>query len=231
VKDIYTEGISIILLIPFTAMEHINTSFAYKTLFLPIASGAGSSSLATGHWSIGCNPPTPSQYGPTHESVGDTSSQPWDNNPPFSIDAATHNRPKTLLNTPTSRKRIPSKGRKARKDPYTRGSAMSIAESPVQRTRPRHNLNEGQRRNRLQNDEDVLSFCPTHVTCAGCGTTIKLDDRNGARYYPTFWLRHKGLCAGVEKLVSLIMIPPAQRIDLMCFVRMKQDAVKARNSD
>ena len=38
------------------------------------------------------------------------------------------------------------------------------------------------------------------VVCAGCGKTIQLDKRKNARYYPSFWVKHKRRC--VEATVS-----------------------------
>ena len=43
------------------------------------------------------------------------------------------------------------------------------------------------------------------MTCSGCMKRIKLDSRNRARYYPGFWLKHKGICPGVtEKMVRIL---------------------------
>ena len=37
------------------------------------------------------------------------------------------------------------------------------------------------------------------MVCAGCNKTIQLDKRNGARYYPHFWAKHKKICVGVAE--------------------------------
>jgi len=55
--------------------------------------------------------------------------------------------------------------------------------SPVRKTR----RSEGERIKIFQEDPLVLSFGRTWVKCRGCGKTIKLDSRSGARYYPSFW--------------------------------------------
>jgi hypothetical protein len=80
-------------------------------------------------------------------------------------------------------------------------SAIPAAKPSVQKTRVRNRqrLSEEGRVEYLQNDAYVMSFGETWVICAGCEKTIKLDSRNGARYYAGFWLRHKGLCPGVPK--------------------------------
>jgi len=67
--------------------------------------------------------------------------------------------------------------------------------SPVRKTR----RSEGERIKIFQEDQLVLSFGRTWVKCRGCGKTIKLDSRNGARYYPSFWQKHKKKCKGKMK--------------------------------
>jgi len=81
------------------------------------------------------------------------------------------------------------------------------AQSPVRKTRVRNkeHRREKERKKVLQDDKFILSFKDTWVTCRGCGKIIKLDSRNGARYYPGFWEKHKKRCDGVkEEIVSRI---------------------------
>jgi len=85
-------------------------------------------------------------------------------------------------------------------------SAIPVKPS-VRKTRVqnRKRLGEEGRIEFLQNDEYILSFRETRVTCAGCRKKIRLDSRNGARYYPGFWLKHKDRCSGVEaKMVRIL---------------------------
>ena len=59
----------------------------------------------------------------------------------------------------------------------------------------------------LESDIYVLSFGETWVKCRGCKKKIKLDSREGARYYTGFWVRHRKGCKGIkdlEKRVSKI---------------------------
>jgi len=86
-------------------------------------------------------------------------------------------------------------------------SAIPATKPPVRKTRVqnRKRLGEEGRIEFLQNDEYILSFRETRVTCAGCRKKIRLDSRNGARYYPGFWLKHKDRCSGVEaKMVRIL---------------------------
>jgi len=80
-------------------------------------------------------------------------------------------------------------------------SAIPAAKPSVRKTRIRNRqrLGEEGRIEYLQNDAYVMSFGETWVICAGCGKTIQLDSRKGARYYAGFWLAHKKLCSGVKK--------------------------------
>jgi hypothetical protein len=63
----------------------------------------------------------------------------------------------------------------------------------------RTHYSEEQRIKILQNDEYVVSFSKISVTCSGCQKQIKLDDRKGAKYYLSFWVKHKKGCSGVAK--------------------------------
>ncbi len=88
-----------------------------------------------------------------------------------------------------------------------RSSVKPGTKPSVRRTRVRNRMRLGVegRIEFLQNDEYVTSFGATWVTCSGCRKIIKLDSRDGARYYPGFWVKHKGLCQGVtEKLVRFL---------------------------
>ena len=70
---------------------------------------------------------------------------------------------------------------------------------PASKAKKQRRLNEAERFNSLLTDEYVLLFTPTEVTCAGCASTIQLEQRNGARYYVGRWTRHKGTCRGVQE--------------------------------
>ena len=61
----------------------------------------------------------------------------------------------------------------------------------------------------LQNDEYVLAFTEITVTCAGCMKDLKLDSRDGARYYAGFWEKHKRRCQSVKDMVSHFLLPLA----------------------
>jgi len=75
----------------------------------------------------------------------------------------------------------------------------------VTNTTPTRRVQKGKRKDEqtrikfLQSDKHIVSFTEARVTCAGCYRSIKLDTRNGARYYPGFWVRHRGKCKGVAK--------------------------------
>ena len=78
--------------------------------------------------------------------------------------------------------------------------------TPVNKT-PRQLLNEAARYNSLLDDEYVLSFTPTEVTCGGCGSTIQLAKRKGAQYFVGMWNRHKAACKGVKAgIVSQLVL-------------------------
>ena len=49
----------------------------------------------------------------------------------------------------------------------------------------------------MQKDKYIFSFTETTATCAGCTKEIKLDSRDGARFYPGFWYNHKRRCKDV----------------------------------
>ncbi|KAG2071842.1 hypothetical protein BDR04DRAFT_1097872 [Suillus decipiens] len=55
---------------------------------------------------------------------------------------------------------------------------------------------EGQRRQKLENDEYTEDVQPTSVRCRGCQKAIKLDKRS--RYYPGLWVKHRGKCPGIQ---------------------------------
>ena len=44
-------------------------------------------------------------------------------------------------------------------------------------------LTEEERFHTLEYDEYVLTFNEARVVCSGCEATVKLDNRDGARYY------------------------------------------------
>ena len=88
-----------------------------------------------------------------------------------------------------------------------RRSVKPSAKPSVRKTRVRNRerLNEEGRIKLLQGDEYIMSFGATWVTCSGCRKRIKLDSRKRARYYPGFWVKHKGICPGVtEKMVRIL---------------------------
>jgi len=78
--------------------------------------------------------------------------------------------------------------------------APETSESAASPTTPTHRVQKGKRQceakriNTLQNDEYVESFTGARVICAACHKSIKLDTRDGARFYPGFWLKHRGRC-------------------------------------
>jgi len=79
-------------------------------------------------------------------------------------------------------------------------SSPETTESAASPTTPTHRVQKGKRQceakriNTLQNDEYVESFTGTRVICVACHKSIKLDTRDGARFYPGFWLKHRGRC-------------------------------------
>jgi len=80
----------------------------------------------------------------------------------------------------------------------TTGSAISPI-TPARRVQNGERRNEAKRFNELQNDEYIASFTEARVICAGCHKSIKLDTRDGARYYPGFWVKHRGRCKIIRK--------------------------------
>jgi hypothetical protein len=75
----------------------------------------------------------------------------------------------------------------------------SSASSTTQETNPnRKRLGEDSRKTLLAQDDYILSFTPKQVICSGCRKIIKLDGREHARYYTTFWYNHKARCLGVD---------------------------------
>jgi len=78
--------------------------------------------------------------------------------------------------------------------PETNGSAMSPGITPTRRMQKGNRQCEAKRISVLQNDEYVESFSGARVICAACHKSIKLDTRDGARFYPGFWLKHRGRC-------------------------------------
>jgi hypothetical protein len=81
----------------------------------------------------------------------------------------------------------------------------STTQTTVGKTQKRRRLDEAKRFESLQNDEHVLSFTPTEVKCAKCMKIIQLDGRKGARYYASFWRKHKAHCIsarGEDEIVS-----------------------------
>jgi hypothetical protein len=59
-------------------------------------------------------------------------------------------------------------------------------------------LNEAERYALLWNDEYIVSFNRTEVTCSGCMGAYKLDSRKKAVYYPGLWNKHKRRCPGIQ---------------------------------
>ncbi|KAG1750716.1 hypothetical protein EDB19DRAFT_1676582 [Suillus lakei] len=57
---------------------------------------------------------------------------------------------------------------------------------------------EGERKEKLENDQYTEDVQPTSVRCRGCQKTIRLDRRS--RYYPGLWDKHRGKCPGILKL-------------------------------
>ena len=79
------------------------------------------------------------------------------------------------------------------------GSSAETHITPTRRVRNGKRRGEETRIEILQNDKYVIAFTEAQVTCAGCHKPIKLDTRNGARHYPGFWVKHRGICKGIKK--------------------------------
>ena len=83
--------------------------------------------------------------------------------------------------------------------------SRSPGPSAVTQIAPKRRVQKGKRRGEedriklMQNDKFIVSFTEARVICAGCQQSIKLDTRNGARYYPGLWVRHRGICKSVAK--------------------------------
>jgi len=98
-------------------------------------------------------------------------------------------------------------------DILTRSEESHDAPNPTKKT-----IREWERHDKLKNDEYVLSFTATRVKCAGCLKEIKLDSRDGARFYPGFWQRHKRRCKGVKNRIVSQHLVPVNR--LMIFMHL-----------
>ena len=59
-------------------------------------------------------------------------------------------------------------------------------------------LTTEERLRKLLHDDFVINFNEVQVTCSGCESSIKLDRRDGAKYYLGLWNRHKRRCRGVK---------------------------------
>jgi hypothetical protein len=92
---------------------------------------------------------------------------------------------------------IPKKKRKTRQK-----SAMLNTPSQGKKL-----LRELKRKQHLQNDEFILSCTETTATCAACMMVYKLDKRNGARYYVSFWEKHRERCKEIKEMVSHFLLP------------------------
>jgi len=77
-------------------------------------------------------------------------------------------------------------------------------------------LRELERAKIMQKDEYILSFTETTATCAGCMKKIKLDSRDGARFYPGFWYNHKRRCQTVKGMVSTFFSFRGERCTKIC---------------
>jgi len=108
----------------------------------------------------------------------------------------------------TDNRTSPPKSRKQRK---TR-SARSPDAQNMHKAPKRRRLSERQRYEEMQNDAFIKSFTPTQVTCAGCDKTIKLDKRDGVRYYSGFWKRHKSCCGGVAAGMVRYLVSHAKKL-------------------
>jgi hypothetical protein len=106
------------------------------------------------------------------------------------------------------------------------GSAKTSA-APAQKVRrmpKRKRMNrEEERIAFLQNDDDVESFTYSEAICSACGTTIKSDTRDGARFYVSDWLRHKACCMKIEERNGMFVAETSKRIFLMSHLQ-KQEA-------
>lgn len=68
-----------------------------------------------------------------------------------------------------------------------RSARLPAAQTIVREARKWTQYSEEEKIQILQNDEYVISFSKTSVTCSGCQKAIRSDSRKGARYYLGFW--------------------------------------------
>ena len=86
----------------------------------------------------------------------------------------------------------------------THQASTHITETPGRKAGNQKRRREEERIKVFENDKCILSFKETWVTCKGCRKIIKLDSRDGARYYPGFWVKHRKRCNGVKDLEKTV---------------------------
>ena len=87
--------------------------------------------------------------------------------------------------------------------PPTTNALTHLAHNLAQPVLTRHvhrpkRLTTEERLRKLMHDDFVINFNEVQVTCSGCESSIKLDRRDGAKYYLGLWNRHKRRCRGVK---------------------------------
>ena len=97
---------------------------------------------------------------------------------------------------------LPAPVRLAHEDPARSILPRPVLTRHVQRAK---RLTVEERLFTLSHDEYVIDFNEVQVTCSGCESPIKLDRRDGAKFYLGLWNRHKRRCKGVkDKMVCYI---------------------------
>ena len=65
--------------------------------------------------------------------------------------------------------------------------------------RPKKNKTEQERKQELEEDQDVKAFTPYTVQCDGCKNTLKLN--KNAPYHLQAWYKHKSKCSRLTGVV------------------------------
>jgi hypothetical protein len=95
----------------------------------------------------------------------------------------------------------------------TGSSATSTAPARKKRVQRRKRMNrEEERIAFLKNDDNIESFTSSRATCSACWKRIKLDTRDGARFYVGAWVRHKTCCKEIKKRNSKLLVTPLREI-------------------
>ncbi|KAG6807163.1 hypothetical protein H0H92_008581, partial [Tricholoma furcatifolium] len=90
------------------------------------------------------------------------------------------------------------------------GTRAAAAETPAAPA-PKRNYerDEGNRRQKLENQEWAVNVQPKSVDCRACGLEVKLDHRR--EYCATNWNAHKATCREIEKLMG-VPIPKVRQL-------------------